>query len=56
MQYYNGSLIQAVTKLTTEYKNLAQKRGLDLINPNPITMGMWIGGDRDGNPLSQLKP
>lgn len=51
MQYYDGSLIQAVTKLTTEYKNLAQKRGLDLVNPKPINMGMWIGGDRDGNPF-----
>ena len=51
MQYYNGSLIQAVTKLTTEYKNLAQKHGLELDNPKPITMGMWIGGDRDGNPF-----
>ncbi|HEP1358640.1 TPA: phosphoenolpyruvate carboxylase [Streptococcus pyogenes] len=51
MQYYDGSLIQAVTKLTTEYKNLAQKHGLELDNPKPITMGMWIGGDRDGNPF-----
>ncbi|MGT2935817.1 phosphoenolpyruvate carboxylase [Streptococcus castoreus] len=51
MQYYNGSLIQAITKLTAEYKSLAQKHGLDLENPKPITMGMWIGGDRDGNPF-----
>lgn len=50
MEYYNVSLIKAITKLTTEYKKLASERGLRLDNPRPITMGMWIGGDRDGNP------
>lgn len=50
MEYYNVSLIKAITKLTTEYKKLASERGLTLDNPRPITMGMWIGGDRDGNP------
>ena len=50
MEYYNSSLIQAITKLTAEYKKLAAAKGLQLDNPKPITMGMWIGGDRDGNP------
>ena len=50
MEYYNGSLIQAITKLTSEYKRLAAEKGIDLTNPKPIKMGMWIGGDRDGNP------
>lgn len=50
MEYYNTSLIKAITKLTLEYKKLAQQRGIELDNPKPITMGMWIGGDRDGNP------
>ncbi|WP_049493257.1 phosphoenolpyruvate carboxylase [Streptococcus constellatus] len=50
MEYYNSSFLQAVTNLTEEYKRLAQKHGIDLKNPTPITMGMWIGGDRDGNP------
>lgn len=50
MEYYNTSLIQAITKLTSEYKRLAAEKGIDLDNPKPITMGMWIGGDRDGNP------
>ncbi|WP_270336174.1 phosphoenolpyruvate carboxylase [Streptococcus macedonicus] len=50
MEYYNTSLIQAITKLTAEYKRLAAEKGIDLENPKPITMGMWIGGDRDGNP------
>ena len=50
MEYYNTSLIQAITKLTSEYKRLAAEKGIDLEDPKPITMGMWIGGDRDGNP------
>lgn len=50
MEYYNSSFLQAVTNLTEEYKRLAKKHGIDLKNPTPITMGMWIGGDRDGNP------
>lgn len=50
MEYYNSSFLQAVTNLTEEYKRLAKKHGIDLKNPIPITMGMWIGGDRDGNP------
>ncbi|HFZ6923342.1 TPA: phosphoenolpyruvate carboxylase [Streptococcus agalactiae] len=51
MEYYNRSLIKAVTKLTAEYKALAAKKGIHLGNPKPLTMGMWIGGDRDGNPF-----
>lgn len=50
MEYYNSSFLQAVTNLTEEYKRLATQHGIDLKNPTPITMGMWIGGDRDGNP------
>ena len=50
MEYYNSSLIKAVTKLSTQYKHLAQQKGIDVENAKPITMGMWIGGDRDGNP------
>ena len=51
MEYYNSSLIPAITKLTAEYRTLAAEHGLELQNPRPITMGMWIGGDRDGNPF-----
>ncbi|MCP1638991.1 phosphoenolpyruvate carboxylase [Streptococcus gallinaceus] len=51
MEYYNSSFIKAVTKLQTEYKRLAAEKGIELKNPHPISMGMWIGGDRDGNPF-----
>ncbi len=51
MDYYNSSFIKAVTKLQREYKRLAAEKGIVLDNPRPITMGMWIGGDRDGNPF-----
>lgn len=51
MSYYDTSLIKAVTNLMTEYKRLAAEKGIDLKNPKPITMGMWVGGDRDGNPF-----
>lgn len=50
MSYYESSFIKAVTKLQAEYKRLAAEKGITLSHPHPITMGMWIGGDRDGNP------
>ncbi|TWT10463.1 phosphoenolpyruvate carboxylase [Streptococcus sp. sy004] len=50
-EYYNRSLIPAITKLVKTYQDLAKDKGLLLEKANPISMGMWIGGDRDGNPF-----
>ncbi|HEV4080086.1 TPA: phosphoenolpyruvate carboxylase [Streptococcus pneumoniae] len=55
MEYYNSSFLKAVPHLTTKYKRLAQAHGLNLKQAKPITMGMWIGGDRDGNPFVTAK-
>ncbi|CEV96491.1 phosphoenolpyruvate carboxylase [Streptococcus pneumoniae] len=55
MEYYNSSFLKAIPHLTTEYKRLAQAHGLNLKQAKPITMGMWIGGDRDGNPFVTAK-
>lgn len=49
-EYYNTSIIKAVTALVDDYIKLSAKHGIKLDDPKPITMGMWIGGDRDGNP------
>ena len=50
LAYYPKALIPAITKFTTRYKELAKEHKLTLYQATPITMGMWIGGDRDGNP------
>ena len=51
LEYYNLSFIKAIGKLMTEYKLLLEEHNIELRNETPITMGMWIGGDRDGNPF-----
>ena len=51
LEYYNLSFIKAIAKLMTEYKLLLAENNIELKNETPITMGMWIGGDRDGNPF-----
>lgn len=55
MRYYPESLIPAITKFTSRYKELSKQHGLNVDHSTPITMGMWIGGDRDGNPYVTAK-
>ncbi|MBF0846768.1 phosphoenolpyruvate carboxylase, partial [Streptococcus danieliae] len=42
MDYYNHSLLQAISSLSVKYKNLALKKGINSEKSTPINMGMWI--------------
>lgn len=49
--YYESSLIRAITKLTIQYNQVLQEKNIISQTSYPIQLGMWIGGDRDGNPF-----
>lgn len=49
MEYYNSLFLKVVFYLIVEYKCLVKKYGLELKYFKLIIMGMWIGGDCDGN-------
>jgi phosphoenolpyruvate carboxylase len=52
LRYYRSSIFATVTRLQTDVERLAEQRlGRTLSVPNVISMGSWIGGDRDGNPF-----
>ena len=52
LRYYRSSIFATVTRLQTDVEQLAEERlGRALSIPNVISMGSWIGGDRDGNPF-----
>ncbi len=52
LRYYQSSIFDTVTRLQSDVEALAEHR-LDhpVHNPDLISMGSWIGGDRDGNPF-----
>ncbi len=52
LRYYRSSIFETVTGLQRDVEQLVAAR-LDapVANPEMISMGSWIGGDRDGNPF-----
>lgn len=52
LRYYRSSIFATVTRLRRDVEELAAARlGRTVENPRMISMGSWIGGDRDGNPF-----
>ena len=52
LRYYGSSIFRTVPSLLTELDRLCEQHlGRRVDNPAAISMGSWIGGDRDGNPF-----
>jgi phosphoenolpyruvate carboxylase len=52
LRYYRSSIFATVPALQRDVEGLAAERlGRSVHNPRMISMGSWIGGDRDGNPF-----
>ncbi|MEO6654101.1 MAG: phosphoenolpyruvate carboxylase [Ilumatobacteraceae bacterium] len=52
LRYYQSSIFDTVTALERDIEELSDTRlGRRVHNPHMISMGSWIGGDRDGNPF-----
>ncbi len=52
LRYYDASLASVIPALHEDLsKSIEQRWGVRVTNPHAISMGSWIGGDRDGNPF-----
>ena len=52
LRYYQSSIFETIPALLADLDALALDRvGTMADNPRAISMGSWIGGDRDGNPF-----
>lgn len=54
LSYYKSTFLKTIPEITIKYKKIAIELGIDIDTSSemlPITMGAWIGGDRDGNPF-----
>jgi phosphoenolpyruvate carboxylase len=52
LRYYRSSIFATVPALVRDIEALAADRlGVVVDNPAIVSMGSWIGGDRDGNPF-----
>ncbi len=52
LRYYDASLAQVIPELRRDLeKSVKERWGVDVSSPGAISMGSWIGGDRDGNPF-----
>lgn len=54
ISYYPITFLKQIPALVTRYQNAARELGASEAQTRalrPLNMGMWIGGDRDGNPF-----
>jgi phosphoenolpyruvate carboxylase len=52
LRYYRTSLFSVIPRFLSDLDLLMAERGMSPVdNPRLISMGSWIGGDRDGNPF-----
>ncbi len=52
LRYYDASLAAVIPALHADLARAVEQRwGVRITNSHAISMGSWIGGDRDGNPF-----